>query len=422
MSRTVANINFRQPKYVLPAILYPLILGTGYLFIDMFSTEVGEKEDKQLQTTEYLNSNLPSANIKGEGIGSKYESMLHSYGKIDDLSGISNIDRNEESNKEEYESRYTDADIAAMEQGSEENREAMERLKEMQSQLQQSADRGNAMVNDNNTAGNGYNNTEAERIARTEQREKEYREELERELAKARLSATGSIGSTQNTEQQKPDSNEQPANNNSTSHTVKPSKNQKAVTSIDDDEEASSVVKKIKTSSDYFNTITENEPEQKLIKAIIDENVKVSDGTRVRLRLLDDIEIDEKVLKKGSYLYATMSAASGQRIKGSIKSILIHDDLIKVSLSIYDTDGMEGLYVPGNQLRDTGKDVASGAMSGNMQVSNGNTGNNLSQWGMQTVQNAYQKTTNAIGKAIKKNTVKLKYGTFVYLVNGKEKK
>ena len=42
------------------------------------------------------------------------------------------------------------------------------------------------------------------------------------------------------------------------------------------------------------------------------------------------------------------------------------------------------------------------------------------QWGMQAVNNAYQKTSNAISKAIKKNKVKLKYGTFVYLVNGRE--
>jgi hypothetical protein len=40
---------------------------------------------------------------------------------------------------------------------------------------------------------------------------------------------------------------------------------------------------------------------------------------------------------------------------------------------------------------------------------------------MQAATNAYQKTSNAIGKAIKKNKVKLKYGTFVYLVNGREK-
>ena len=47
--------------------------------------------------------------------------------------------------------------------------------------------------------------------------------------------------------------------------------------------------------------------------------------------------------------------------------------------------------------------------------------NSLAQWGMQAMQNAYQKTSNAISKAIKKNKVKLKYGTFVYLVNGNQK-
>jgi len=61
-------------------------------------------------------------------------------------------------------------------------------------------------------------------------------------------------------------------------------------------------------------------------------------------------------------------------------------------------------------------------MSGNMNMSMGSTGNSLAQWGMQAVNNAYQKTSNAISKAIKKNKVKLKYGTFVYLVNGQEKR
>ena len=40
----------------------------------------------------------------------------------------------------------------------------------------------------------------------------------------------------------------------------------------------------------------------------------------------------------------------------------------------------------------------------------------------QIEKNAYQKTSNAIGKAIKKNKVKLKYGTFVYLINSKDTK
>ena len=137
---------------------------------------------------------------------------------------------------------------------------------------------------------------------------------------------------------------------------------------------------------------------------------------------MDDIEINDLVVEKGTYLYATMSGFSSQRVKGTISSIMVHDQLIKVSLSIYDTDGLEGLYVPSSQFRETSKDVASGAMSGSMNMGNNTSSNPLTQWGMQAMTNAYQKTSNAIGKAIKKNKVKLKYGTFVYIINSKEKR
>ena len=36
------KINFKQPKYVLPAILYPLLLISGYLIFDIFDTEPAE--------------------------------------------------------------------------------------------------------------------------------------------------------------------------------------------------------------------------------------------------------------------------------------------------------------------------------------------------------------------------------------------
>lgn len=122
----------------------------------------------------------------------------------------------------------------------------------------------------------------------------------------------------------------------------------KAVKALDDDDKPTEVVKKVKVTSDYFNTLTQNEHEPKLIKAIIDENIKAVDGSRVRLRLLDDIEIGETTIHKGAYLYATMSGFASQRVKGNITSILVDDELIKVSLSLYDTDGLEGLYVPGS--------------------------------------------------------------------------
>ena len=131
--------------------------------------------------------------------------------------------------------------------------------------------------------------------------------------------------------------------------------------------------------------------------------MKAVDGSRVRLRLLDDIEINEVMVPKGTYIYALMSGFGSQRVKGTIKSIMIGDELIKVNLQLYDTDGLEGLYVPNSSFRETSKDVASGAMSNTSTLTsnNGSTGNSLSQSGSQAITNAVQKTSNAISKAIK---------------------
>ena len=376
------KINFRQPKYMLPAILYFPLVGASYFIFDLFNTEKAEVQDKNMQTTEYLNPELPGAKTKGDGIGSKYENMTKSWGKIGDYTAMDNIERdNPEGGKEQYESKYTQDDIAMLDE--QEKRKA---------------------------------ETEA---ADAKVREKEAMAELEKALAEARL--RGNLGNEEarNSESQEQGNLETEENGN-TNVQGKITTDPNAVKKPSEDEKPSEVVKKIKTTSDYFNTLAQNEQEPKLIKAIIDENVKATDGSRVRLRLLDDVEINDHVVKRGTYLYATMSGFSSQRVKGSISSIMVDDELVKVNLSLYDTDGMEGLYVPSSQFRETTKDVASGAVSGNMNMGTSGTGSSLSQWGMQAVQNAYQKTSSAIGKAIKKNKVKLKYGTFVYIINSKD--
>lgn len=393
------KINIRQPKYMLPLILYFPLLIAGYLIFDIFDTEVAEVPDANMQTTEYLNPELPDAQMKGDGIGGKYESMLKSYGRIDDLSAVDNIDRYQEDEKEEYESKYSDEERAQLQ--SEEER----KLTEMQERLAQSARQGQEL--------NATGMTDEERLARASQQE--AMDELNRALALARMQ-----GAAEATPPAEPDSHEGHTDKGNTEGQI--SVNENSRHAIDENEEPQEVVKKLKVTSDYFNTLTQNEPEASLIKAIIDEDIKAVDGSRVRLRLLDDIEMGGRVLPKGSYLYAIMSGFGSQRVKGTIKSILVGDELVKVSLSLYDTDGLEGLYVPSSNFRETSKDVASGAMNGNMNMGNTATGNSLSQWGMQAMTNAYQKTANAISKAIKKNSAKLKYGTFVYLVNGKEKK
>ena len=410
------KINFKQPKYVLPAILYPLLLISGYLIFDIFDTEPAETGNT-LQTTEFLNPELPQARVDNNGgIDGKYESMVKSYGRIQDFSAVENIERNNnKDDKEAYESKYTEDDLALLDTEADRRMEELERLREMQERLRKSAEKGEAMNHDTVSL---PSLDEHERIARSEQRRKEALAELDKALAEARSQGRKGLEPT-------PDNTDTSVYRPVTTGTVTDRNvevNGNAVHELGDDAETGQVVKKIKTSSDYFHTLAENEPEPKLIKAIIDENIKAVDGSRVRLRLLDDVEINETVVPKGSYLYATMSGFGNQRVKGSVKSILVDDELVKVSLSLYDTDGLEGLYVPGSTFRETAQDVASNAMNKTMSINNGTSGNTFSQWGMQAIQNAYQRTSNALSKAVKKNKAKLKYGTFVYLVNGREKR
>ena len=389
------KINWKQPKYMIPLIIYFPLLFVGYFVIDLFHTEKAEIPDG-LATTEYLNPDLPDAKMKGDGIGNKYESMLKSYGKIDDYSALGNIERNEEETREEYESKYTDEEREQLEA------QEAAKLAEMQRQLQESAQKGQEIAQ-------GGSSSEEDRIARSKQREQEAMDELNRAIAQARLQAQQSM---------------MPAATDTADAGQREGKVEASDKKKTDDDEPQEVVKKVKITSDYFNTLCDNDKETSLIKAIIDENIKAVDGSRVRLRLLDDIEINDVVVPKGSYLYATMSGFGSQRVKGNVQSIMVDDDIIKVSLALYDTDGLEGLYVPSSQFRETTKDVGSGALSNTSSLTNSSTtsGNSLATWGAQTITNAVQKTSNAISKAIKKNNAKLKYGTFVYLINSRSNK
>ena len=55
------KINFRESKYMIPALIYFPLLFTGYFVIDMIGTKKAETVDPSMQTTEYLNPNLPQA-------------------------------------------------------------------------------------------------------------------------------------------------------------------------------------------------------------------------------------------------------------------------------------------------------------------------------------------------------------------------
>ena len=392
------KIDYKQPKYVLPMILYPLILGTGYFTIGMFTTEV-KSVDKNLMATNYLNSELPEAKIDDE-LGSKRENMVNAFGDAKDYTAVENAERDSVKGKEEYQTRYNNGEAAAIVRHDAE----LENLRQFQRRKQEIAAR-NMGKDDFVVPLSEEDRRNARRL-----RGREGREESEELLAQARAQGRSVTGSS-------PYEDDDEENTHKKGHSK-----ETANSSENSEEKAETVVKVMKTESEYFNTVSQNAPGSSLITAIIDENIKAVDGSRVRLRLLDDVEIGGLFVPKGTYLYATMSGFSKQRVKGKVASVFVGDEIKTINLSIYDTDGMEGLYVPSSTFRETAKDIGSSAMQQSMSIDGSNSNNSVAQWAQQTVQQAYQRTSQAISKAIRKNKVKLKYGTRVYLINGQQLK
>ena len=417
MANLVKNINFKQPKYLLPAILYLPLLVAGYLIIDVFDVEIAEEKDNELQTTEYLNADLPAAQLK-DGIGGKRDNVERTFGNIRDFSALDGIDNDIDSvkKKEDFDSRYTDQDLEDLAK----NDSTEARLADLRKRLNESAKRGR----DLSSADFVKDLTPEERAKIEELRRKGLLDELDKDLTDIRsrgmaqakdATFSGGAAGVSATAQDSIPADSQPKAVTTT--------NKKVVSELDDDADNLSVVKKVTEESSYFNTLSVNEKESSMIKAIIDEEIKAVDGSRVRLRLLDDIETDDVLIKKGKYLYCTMSGFGSQRVKGKVESVMVDDELYKISLSIYDTDGLEGLYVPESSFRETVKDVGGQALQGNMTVNDGmNTSSSFTSWAANAIQQGYQRVSQAVSKNIKKNKARLKYGTHVYLVNSKKQK
>lgn len=176
-------------------------------------------------------------------------------------------------------------------------------------------------------------------------------------------------------------------------------------------------VQKADKTKGIFNTIKPDDSES-FIKAIIDENIIAYGGSRVKLKLMEDILVGEEIIKKGSYLYAIVDGFSQQRITLKITSIIKGKKILPINLDIYDTDGMMGLYVPASAFREFTKQLGGTSVQG-MNISTSST-EDQSQFLMSTIQKAFQSTSQAIAKAIRQNKANLKYSTHIYLIDSKE--
>jgi hypothetical protein len=172
-------------------------------------------------------------------------------------------------------------------------------------------------------------------------------------------------------------------------------------------------VRKLLDQPDDFNTIMPQKKEN-FITAIIDEEVTGYTGSRIRLRLLDDIYAGHVLIRKGTYLYALISGFQGQRVTLTVQSVRTAGNILPVKLDVYDQDGLPGLYVPSSAFRDFTKDLGGNSMQG---VTIDGGAQNGSQFLMSTLDKMFQSTSSAIASAIRKNKAKIKYNSYIFLID-----
>ncbi|WP_083506386.1 conjugative transposon protein TraM [Chryseobacterium aquaticum] len=167
------------------------------------------------------------------------------------------------------------------------------------------------------------------------------------------------------------------------------------------------------SKSTEFNSIF-RQHENNFIKAVIDENIKGFAGSRIRIRLLEDVYVGNAKISKGTPLYALISGFSLQRVNLNIVSVMHQNEILPISLNIYDVDGMEGLYVPSSAFREMTRSMGENIVQGQ------NLSSGSADFFTTTLSSVYQSTSKTISDVIRKNKAKIKYNSFVYLIDNKE--
>jgi conjugative transposon TraM protein len=178
------------------------------------------------------------------------------------------------------------------------------------------------------------------------------------------------------------------------------------------------IVSKASSSPSLFNSVSADETEEP-ITALIDQDLTGYSGSRLRIRLLEDILVGKTIIKKGTYLYALISGFSAQRVQLKISSIFSNGKVLPIHLDIYDNDGMAGIYVPSSAFREFTRELGSSSSQG---LSLQQQAENNQQLVMGILEKMFSSTTTAVNKLIRSNKAKMKYNTQVYLIDPNELK
>ncbi|MDT3401284.1 conjugative transposon protein TraM [Mucilaginibacter terrae] len=386
------KINFKQPKYVLPVILLPFLCFFFYVWKSGF-----EKPEAEVKANSGLNSSVGnvSADVQQKQLADKLETYRNAYREAGGNSAVGAIP-GEVSSEPHFDSPQAQVSVSARSLDSIDR--AMKHKFRVPAGNVVAGDADHSRMNTDPQLAGAIAELNRQRTVRSElpADESVVREKDPMEVFKQQMAYMDSIGKANDPE-------------------VKAAQQKKADREKIEALNAQAVKLPVSKGGGVaagFNTVLP-EKQDMFISAVIDENVTGYAGSRIRLKLLEDIHAGETLVPKGTYLYARITGFNEQRVALTVSSIMLDGRILPVKLQAYDLDGMAGLFVPSSAFREFTKDLGSSSVQG--VTLDGGSGNN--QFIMSTAGKFFQSTSSAIAELIRKNKARLKYHSYLYLID-----
>ncbi|MBD5457004.1 MAG: conjugative transposon protein TraM [Lachnospiraceae bacterium] len=408
----MVKIDFKQPKYIFPLVIFVPLCALIYFVMQTFG--VGG-EEKQKVATDRINTELPEANA--QEAGSKMYEMSRRFGDEDAFTAVGGLGEEQEET-ETLDHGYSEEELNRIDAAEAERLRQQRELEELERSLAESRKHINSYAyGDDGSPGGGSSGHGGRNGSGGYSSGDDFASELEqiqmRSYERQKAIEAG-LGFNSNAEAEAERKAKLRADSIAKAKQEERERNRPKL-----------VIKSNDTNSDKFNTVGNafEQADASLIRAMIDKTTKAHEGTRLRFKLLDDVIVNGTRLKKGTYLYGTVTGFGQQRVRANVTSILIGGKFINVNLSVFDNDGMEGFYVPESAFRDFMKEAGASTVQQNISFeSESGYGGGISgeAIALQALQNLYNSATSAVSANIRKNKAKIKYNTIVYLINSDE--
>lgn len=150
-----------------------------------------------------------------------------------------------------------------------------------------------------------------------------------------------------------------------------------------------------------FDDLMSSSESPNAIEAVIHESQTLTSGSTVKLRLINDVYINGVLIPKDSFLFG-IASLNGERLNIKINSIRYENSLFPVALSVYDMDGLNGIYIPGAITRDVAKQSTDRALqSVGLTTLDPSLGAQAASAGIEAAQNLLSKKVKLVKVTVK---------------------